>query len=349
MDPIVNQQLVQVLIVIRRFMTKYSLISGLVFVLGFNGLDVTQKSTPLSTVVTQVEEIVIKDQLIGQITKIHKLDDDHFAVFDRSMNTVMIIDSKGSIRKTITRTGRGPGESQRIGDIAVSKSHIYKFDITNRKLLTFDHQGNFINEIPHNTTSFHIVGDDHNVYLYDTININTSRNLLSKVDISNQSKGELPSMPSEFLNKMQIGTSGMNKNISINANLICYVHPYEGSPVCIDTHTKALSRYRGSMAIFDTPNPSTFSNRMDASSISHLSTGLYSYQTNLIHTIRDYESDSDYLVKMDIRNPNHAGEIFLDDIGIIGVDSNSGMLYKFEQSNDPNEDVAVIRLYSFKP
>lgn len=330
-------------------MTKYSLISSLIIIFGFSGLVVTPNSTPLSSVVTQVEEIVIKNQLIGQITKIHKLGDDHYAVFDRSMNTVLIIDPKGTIRKTVTRTGRGPGESQRIGDIAVSRTHIYIFDITNRKLLIFDHQGEFINEIPHNTTSFHIVGNDRNVYLYDTININTQKNLLSIVDISNQSTDELPSMPSEFLNKMQIGTSGVNKNISINANLICYVHPYEGSPVCIDTHTKVLSRYRGSMAIFDTPNPSTFSNRMDPSSISHLSTGLYSYQTDLIHTIRDYESDSDYLVKMDIRNPNHAGEIYHDDIGIIGVDSNSGMLYKFEQSNDPNEDVAVIRLYSFKP
>lgn len=330
-------------------MTKFSLILSLIFTVYLSGIVEAPNSSPLSSAVTQVEEIVIKNQLIGQITKIHKLGDNRFVVFDRSINAVKIIDHDGIIIKTVTRTGRGPGESQRIGDIAISRSHIYIFDITNRKLLIFDHQGNYVNEIPHNSTSFHMAGDDRAVYLYDSININIQKNLLSTLDIADQSTDELPSMPSEFLKRMQIGTSGINKNLAINGNLICYVHPYEGSPICIDTLTKIYSRYRGSLAIFKMPDPASFSNRMDASSISHLSTGLYSFQTHLIHTVRDYDAENDYLIKLDIRDPNAAGQVYLDDIGIIGVDSNSGMLYRFEQSNDPDEDIAVVRVYKFNP
>jgi uncharacterized secreted protein with C-terminal beta-propeller domain len=109
-------------------------------------------SVPISSALELRHQLNIKNQLIGQITKIHSLPNEKFVVFDRSVNTVYIIDQNGTKVKTVTGIGSGPGEVKRIGDVAVSSNRLYIFDISNRKLVLFNHDGDFLNEIPIKTT-----------------------------------------------------------------------------------------------------------------------------------------------------------------------------------------------------
>lgn len=323
-------------------MIQHLILSVAAFILTTNL--VTNDFNSISTELELKHQIIIRNQLIGKITKVHSLTDNRLVVYDHSVNIVYIIDHKGTIIKAVTGVGSGPGEVKRIGDIAVSSYRLYIFDISNRKLVLFNHDGDFLNEIPINTTAFHIVGNDSFVFLFDTININIEKNLVTRVKIDDMTITEVASNSSDFLKEMRVGTSGLFKNITLSSNLLCFVHPYEGIPNCINTESGLSTQILGSLEIFKTPDASSFSNQLDASAITHLSTGLFSYENRLIHTIRDYDAEKDYVVVMNTDNTS-SGKVYYDDLGIIGVDAKTGDFYTIEQSDDPDEDIIVINMY----
>lgn len=300
----------------------------------------------LSDKINLIKKIELKDQRIGQITKIQSLPDNQFVVYDRIVNMVYIINNEGFVIKIVSRSGRGPGELLRIGDIAVSENHLYVFDISNRKLVVFNHNGDFITEILHNTVAFHVAGNDSLVYLFDTININLQKDLISAIRISDKSVSNIPSYPSELLMRMAVGTAGLFKNISLSNNLICYVHPYEGVPVCYDTFDKVKTEYKSDVSIFKSPDAASFANQ-DPMAITHISAGLYTYRGYHFHVIRDIHKETDYIVVTNIQSKEKS-TIFVDDVGILGIDSNTGAIYTIQQSDNPDEDLTVINVYSLE-
>jgi hypothetical protein len=291
------------------------------------------------------EQLVLNDQQIGQITKVHKLPNGDAVVFDRIVNSLYLINKRGEIKRPITRTGRGPGETIRIGDVAVSDNRIFVFDISNRKLVEFDHEGSYVSEIPHNSTSFHIAANDSNVYLFDTININIEKHLVSGIRINTREKFEVISPSSNLLKRMKTGTSGMHKNISLSDDLLCFVHPYEVDVTCVDMKTESTRIIESNQNIFTLPDAVAFANQSNPEAITHFTKGLFVYNNIIYQTVRDYETETDYLLIIPSDNPS-ASVALIDDVGIIGMNTFDGSLFTVTHSDNPSED--EIRINSFR-
>lgn len=103
----------------------------------------------LSEVMT-IERVIYLDNTVpvGRIDKL-LFYRDLLCVFDRSItNTVHLFDRQGRYLKTIGRQGEGPGEYRKIHDVQINPytNLIEIWDGTNQQILSYDEQGNLLQE-----------------------------------------------------------------------------------------------------------------------------------------------------------------------------------------------------------
>jgi len=82
---------------------------------------------------------------ITEVSKIIKIGDDTFLIFDIYTSSIFMINSNGIIKKCIATKGAGPGEFLAISDFCVDSSNaIYVLDYSGRKVGVFNNKGKFI-------------------------------------------------------------------------------------------------------------------------------------------------------------------------------------------------------------
>lgn len=110
-----------------------------------NNLEIVRLSDIFNTY--EFIKLETKDKhFLGNIRKIKKANNKFFVL--SSSSAIFIFSDEGSFIKEIYNKGKGPGEYIRLFDIFLDKDskHLIVNDLNGRKLLTFDYNGNFINE-----------------------------------------------------------------------------------------------------------------------------------------------------------------------------------------------------------
>jgi len=155
------------------------------------------------------------ERLIAEITKV-KFHGDQVFVFDQIAQALLIFLETGELVNVIDRTGRGPGEFVKIADFAIdpAQEEIVILDQFNRKMLHYDLQGNFINEIRFTTHARHFSIINGAYILYNDFNSRwgeTNYNLFIS-DSSGHVKSHLLPFDKEYKNTNRVKLSYLTDN-----------------------------------------------------------------------------------------------------------------------------------------
>lgn len=104
--------------------------------------------------------------LIGNISQI-QINNNKIYILDKNQSTIFIFDIHGKYINKIHRQGRAPEEYLSITDFNIYQNNIYCLSRTNRKILAYNDNAQFLNDISLNDwyNSFYIVNDSL-VYLF---------------------------------------------------------------------------------------------------------------------------------------------------------------------------------------
>lgn len=110
-----------------------------------------ESTIKLSEVVDSIQYIPLETQnqcLIGNVDKLISISNGCYLVVDKEISSsVYIFDQNGFFLKKIGTKGIGKGEYITIGDVACDNYHIYIWDNSNRKILKYSMEGDYISSL----------------------------------------------------------------------------------------------------------------------------------------------------------------------------------------------------------
>jgi hypothetical protein len=108
-----------------------------------------------------------ENSLVSIITDLHFTGEQIF-IGDVTTNNFIIFNRNGQFERSITHTGRGPGEYLKLGDFCINEtdSLIYIYDDMQMKLMTFDYELNFITEREIPFYAMHVSYHDNNFFFF---------------------------------------------------------------------------------------------------------------------------------------------------------------------------------------
>lgn len=132
-------------------------------------VDLTDNSIYLSQLFHDIEPIIFEtndSSLIGEMPKIILVNS---SIFMETENTIKIFDSRGNFLHYIDKRGNGMGEYLGISDFTIDEKNktIEILDKRQKKILSYDFDGNYIKDFDLNLWAIRIFRDDENtLYVY---------------------------------------------------------------------------------------------------------------------------------------------------------------------------------------
>ena len=112
--------------------------------------DESFRLSDISEKIDVIELETTENSLIGRGGRFGRMlvSNDYILYYDRSDFKILLFDSKGKFLRQISKRGQGPGEYVGISDITTDfKNNRIYFQTTSNKLICYDFDGNFINEV----------------------------------------------------------------------------------------------------------------------------------------------------------------------------------------------------------
>lgn len=133
--------------------------------------DREDKTMPLSALYEIESYIPLEtddEVFIGEISKLMVVDDTIW-ILDNMLEQVLAFTSTGKLLTVIKQKGEGPGQYQRIADVAVSKDAVYIYDAWSRTMLKFGRDGELVAEKKLNlsASTFEVLPSENFVFYHD--------------------------------------------------------------------------------------------------------------------------------------------------------------------------------------
>jgi len=140
---------------------------------------------------TKLVRLQLTDESIINRIRAIASDSSNIFILDRTQSSIFNFDSEGNFKNKLEAIGRGPGEYNAVIDLSINPEEKYIYLLCDRpyKLMTFDYDFNFIEEIVLNDLYFDFLKTDDSFIIRKLLDLNASNP--NSIEIVNSNSGSL--------------------------------------------------------------------------------------------------------------------------------------------------------------